>query len=220
MRGPPCVVCILVNTHSTRSPAPFRSRQKLRKLSYTTNKYSRKEIQALSTKHVHFDNGEEHRHNFTGFGEGYGHVMFLNIPELVYPVSIGPGISKVGTDGIPMKRGIERAIDMGGTVIWCHNKWGLEDIPNWLAGRLHANNIFDGGTHGSYRHSFYGYWDIGLDVPVSTGTDWFIFDFSRVYTKTEKNVTPKQWLEHLSQGKSYITNGPVADHFRAGVCES
>jgi hypothetical protein len=178
---------------------------------YTTNRYSRKELTALSTDHVHFDNGQEHRHNFGAGGEGYGHVMLLNIPELVYPVSIGPGISKVGTDGIPMKRGIERAREMGGTVIWCHNKWGLEDIPNWLSGRLHANNIFDGGTHGSYRHSFYRYWDIGLKVPVSTGTDWFIYDFSRVYIKTNGNVTPEEWLKHLADCKSYITNGPLLE---------
>ena len=178
---------------------------------YTTNRYSREELRALSTDHVHFDNGEEHRHNFAGFGEGYGHVMLLNIPELVYPVSIGPGISKVGTDGIPIKRGIERAREMGGTVIWCHNKWGLEDIPNWLSGRLHANNIFDGGTHGSYRHSFYRYWDIGLRVPVSTGTDWFIYDFSRVYAKTDQNVTPEEWLKYLADSRCYITNGPLLE---------
>src|SRR6185436_7795670 len=45
-----------------------------------------------------FDNGQEHRHNFTGFDEGYGHVMFLHLPELIQPVSIGPGIMKKGTD--------------------------------------------------------------------------------------------------------------------------
>jgi hypothetical protein len=178
---------------------------------YITNRYSRQEIQALSNKHVHFDNGQEHRHNFGPGDEGYGHVMLLNIPEKVYPVSIGPGISKVGTDGIPIQRGIERAREMGGTVIWCHNKWGLEDIPNWLSGRRHANNIFDGGTHGSYQHSFYRYWDIGLKVPVSTGTDWFIYDFSRVYAKTNGNVTPAEWLKTLAESETYITNGPLLE---------
>lgn len=178
---------------------------------YTTNRYAPKELHALSTDHVHFGYGEEHRHNFGPGGEGYGHVMLLNIPELVYPVSIGPGISRVGTDGIPIKRGIDRAREMGGTVIWCHNKWGLEDIPNWISGRLHANNIFDGGTHGSYRHSFYRYWDIGLRVPVSTGTDWFIYDFSRVYAKTNGNVTAEEWLKYLADSRSYITNGPLLE---------
>lgn len=178
---------------------------------YITNKYSRADLHALSNDHVHFDHGEEHRHNFTGFEEGYGHVMLLAIPELVYPVSIGPGISKTGTDGIPLKRGIERARELGGTVIWCHNQWGLEDIPNWFAGRLHANNIFDGGTHGSYEHSFYRYLDCGLKVPFSTGTDWFIYDFARVYVPATERPTPEEWLAQLAAGRSYITNGPLLE---------
>lgn len=178
---------------------------------YISNEYTREDLHALNTDHVNFDNGEEHRHNFNAGGEGYGHVMLLSIPELVYPVSIGPGISKTGTDGIPLKRGIERTHDIGGTVIWCHNAWGLEDIPNWLSGRLHANNIFDGGSRGSYAHSFYRYWDVGIDVPVSTGTDWFIYDFSRVYVPAPDQITPEQWLAQLEQGRSYITNGPFLE---------
>jgi hypothetical protein len=134
--------------------------------------------------------------------------MLLNIPELVYPVSIGPGISKTGTDGIPLRRGIERAREMEGSVIWCHNAWGLEDIPSWLAGTLHANNIFDGGTHGSFKHSFYRYLNLGIKVPFSTGTDWFIYDFSRVYVPADKRLSAEQWLRQLRAGKSFITNGP------------
>ncbi len=178
-------------------------------VNYTSNGYTRSDLNALNTDHVHFDNGEEHRHNFTGQGQGYGHVMLLSIPELVYPVSIGPGISKTGTDGIPLRRGIERAHEMGGTVIWCHNDWGLEDVPDWVSGRLHANNIFDGGSHGSYAHSFYRYWSTGIKVPVSTGTDWFIYDFSRVYVPAPGRITPEQWLHQLEAGRSYITNGPL-----------
>ncbi len=178
-------------------------------VNYISNQYARSDLRALNTDHVHFDNGEEHRHNFTGQGQGYGHVMLLSIPELVYPVSIGPGISKTGTDGIPLRRGIERAHEMGGTVIWCHNDWGLEDVPDWVAGRLHANNIFDGGSHGSYAHSFYRYWSAGIKVPVSTGTDWFIYDFSRVYVPAPGRITPEQWLDQLEAGRSYITNGPL-----------
>ncbi|MGD9856283.1 MAG: CehA/McbA family metallohydrolase, partial [Planctomycetaceae bacterium] len=180
-------------------------------IDYTSNTYSRSDLHALNTGRVQFDNGEEHRHNFAAQGQGYGHVMLLSIPELVYPVSIGPGISKTGSDGIPLRRGIERAHEIGGTVIWCHNDWGLEDVPNWLAGRLHANNIFDGGTHGSYEHSFYRYWNAGIRVPMSTGTDWFIYDFNRVYVPAPGRITPEQWLDRLAAGRSFITNGPLLE---------
>lgn len=183
---------------------------------YITNRYSKHEIESLSTDHVHFGHGQEHRHNFNAGEEGYGHVMLLNIPELIYPVSIGPGISQTGTDGIPLQRGIDKAIESGGSVIWCHNHWGLEDIPNWLAGRLHANNIFDGGSRGSYQHSFYRYWETGIKVPVSTGTDWFIYDFSRVYVPSQNALDIEQWLEKLKSGHSYITNGPLLEFSVSG----
>jgi hypothetical protein len=165
-----------------------------------------------------FDNGEEHRHNFTGFEEGYGHVMLLHLSDLIQPVSIGPGITKQGTDSPSLRQGIDQARGLGGTIIWCHNQWGLEDIPNWLEGKLHANNIFDGGTHGSYKHSFYRYLNAGLKVPFSTGTDWFIYDFSRVYVFAGngqvgggKYLSSEQWLEQLSAGRSFITNGPLLE---------
>jgi len=180
-------------------------------LEYTSNKYTRGQLEKLSNDHVHFGHGEEHRHNFTPYDEGYGHVMLLDIPQLIHPVSIGPGITKEGTDDIPLRRGIEQARGLGGKVIWCHNAWGLEDIPNWLAGRLHANNIFDGGTHGSYQHSFYRYLNTGIRVPFSTGTDWFIYDFSRVYVPGGPQMTVRQWLDQLALGRSYITNGPLLE---------
>jgi len=165
-----------------------------------------------------FDNGQEHRHNFEAFGEGYGHVMFLHIPEYVQPASIGPGIMKRGTDSPPLAAGMQLARNQGSTAIWCHNNWGLEAIPSWLAGRLHANNIFDGGVRGSYKHTFYRYLNAGLKVPFSTGTDWFIYDFARVYVVADpgmvgadKFLSSEQWLDHLARGRSFITNGPVLE---------
>jgi hypothetical protein len=183
---------------------------------YSTNNYTRKQLQALSNAHTRFDHGEEHRHNFSSWEEGYGHVMLLNIPELIKPVSIGPGITDNGTDGTPLRVGIDKARSFDGRIIWCHNAWGLEDIPSWLAGRLDANNIFDGGTHGSYEHSFYRYLNIGLRVPFSTGTDWFMYDFSRVYIQSEKQLSPEDWLAHLAEGRSYISNGPLLEFSVSG----
>ncbi len=175
------------------------------------------ELKRLSTNGLLFAPGEEHRHNFGGYGEGYGHVMFLDIVKLIQPVSIGPGIMGDGTDGRPIQRGMEEARGDGATVVWCHNTFGLEDVPNWMSGLLHAQNIFDGGDHGSYKDSFYRYLNLGLKVPFSTGTDWFIYDFSRVYVPIEGELTSKKWLEQLAAGRSYITNGPflefhVGDH--------
>ncbi|HTI51113.1 MAG TPA: CehA/McbA family metallohydrolase [Planctomycetaceae bacterium] len=179
---------------------------------YITNRYTSADLARLSEgSDVLYGNGEEHRHNFTAGGEGYGHVMLLNLQQLVQPVSIGPGIMRIGTDGLPVQRGIDAARRQGGTAVWCHNDWGLEHVPNWVLGRLDAQNIFDGGEHGSYRDSFYPLLNAGLRVPFSTGTDWFIYDFARVYVPVAESVTPAAWLKSLAAGRSYITNGPFLE---------
>lgn len=180
-------------------------------LEYTSNKYTPAELEKLATNHVHFGHGQEHRHNYGAGGEGYGHILLLEIPYIIRPVSIGPGITLTGHDEPAMQQGIDEARRVGGTVVWAHNMFGFEDVPNWLTGRVHANNIFDGGTRGSYKESFYRYLNVGLRVPFSTGTDWFIYDFSRVYVQTDRAVTPREWLALLSAGKTYITNGPLLE---------
>lgn len=177
---------------------------------YTSNHYSKVDLAELTAKSgVVFGNGEEHRHNFAGFGQGYGHVMLLNIDELIQPVSIGPGIMKTGTDGIPLTRGIQQAKRDGATAIWCHNVFGYEADPNWILGRLDAMNIYDGGQRAGYRERFYQLLNAGMKIPFSTGTDWFMYDFSRVYVRMDEPVTVDNWLKALSAGRSFITNGPL-----------
>jgi len=182
---------------------------------YISNRFTAADLAALSRSGVLFANGEEHRHNFGAQGEGYGHVMLLDLLRLIQPVSIGPGIMKRGTDGIPLHSGIDTARRDGASAIWCHNHWGFEDVPNWLTGRLDAQNIFDGGEHGSFEHSFYRYLDLGLQIPFSTGTDWFQYDFSRVYVPVGRPLKAKEWLRSLASGRSFITNGPLLE-FEAG----
>ena len=184
---------------------------------YTSNRYTTDDLAKLTGESgVVFGNGEEHRHNFAGFGQGYGHVMLLDIKKLILPVSIGPGIMKAGHDGLPLRRGIETARRDGATIVWCHNEWGLEALPSWLAGRIDAQNIFDGGIRSSYRDSFYRYLNAGLKVPFSTGTDWFMYDFSRVYVPVSGKLTSRTWLKQLATGQSYITNGPFLEFTVAG----
>lgn len=168
-------------------------------------------LRRLSRDGVLFANGEEHRHNFGRGGEGYGHVMWLNLQKLIRPVSIGPGIMRSGTDGVALQQGTRKARDDGATVIWCHNSFGYEDLPNWVGGLLHAQNIFDGGSQGSYEDTFYRYLNLGMRVPFSTGTDWFIYDFARVYVPVYGDLTAASWLKELRAGKSFITNGPLLE---------
>jgi hypothetical protein len=137
--------------------------------------------------------------------------MLLGLKELVQPVSIGEGIAKTPPDFPPLARGLDNAHQQDGTAIWCHNNWGFEDIPNWLTGRLDAQNIFDGGSHGGFADSFYHYLNAGLKVPFSTGTDWFMDDFARVYAEVDGDLTAESWLTALRAGRTFITNGPLLE---------
>lgn len=178
---------------------------------YVTNQYPVGRLRELEGRGVMIAGGEEHRHNFDSYNQGYGHVMLLGIQKLVQPVSIGYGISKRHPDAPAIQRGIDTAHDQNGTAIWCHNNWGLEDVPNWVAGKLDAQNIFDGGSHGSYEESFYHYLNAGLQVPFSTGTDWFLYDFARAYARVDGDLTPASWLDSLRSGRTFITNGPLLE---------
>jgi TolB protein len=82
-------------------------------------------------------------------------------------------------------------------------------VPSALAGRFDALNVFDGSRGGTYEERYYRYLDIGLRLPISTGTDWFLYDFSRVYARVEGETTIKNWLQALKSGRNVATNGPL-----------
>lgn len=179
--------------------------------SYVSNQYPIGDLKGLGGTRVLMNNGEEHRNNFKAYGPGYGHVMFLNIKQLVQPVSIGPGITGKGTDGVPLQQGIDEAHRQGGTTIWCHNGAGTERVPNFVSGKVDAQNIFDGNAQERYEDTFYHYLNAGLRVPFSTGTDWFLYDLSRVYARVRGSLGIQSWLDALEAGRTFITNGPLLD---------
>lgn len=178
---------------------------------YISNEYPAGPLEHLKVEGVLFNNGEEHRHNFTGFGQGYGHVMLLDLKKFVKPASLGPGITGGGFDDTPLRPGIDNARGQGATIIWCHNTNGHEDVPSALAGRLHALNVFDGSRGGTYAENYYKYLNIGLKMPISTGTDWFMYDFSRVYAAVKGELTVKSWLDAVRAGRCQATNSPLLD---------
>lgn len=176
---------------------------------YITNRYPAGPVKEFDGSGVLVSNGEEYRHNFTPFGQGYGHVMFLNIKEHIKPASLGPGITAAGVDDTPLAPGVATARQQGGTIVWCHNTSGHEAIPRLLAGDLHALNVFDGSRGGTFEDKYYRFLNIGVRLPISTGTDWFMYDFARVYAKAPSPLTHAGWLEALRGGRNSISNGPL-----------
>ena len=178
-------------------------------VNYITNRYPIGDLKQFNATGVLVNNGEEHRHNFGSYGEGYGHVMFLNINKLVKPVSLGSGITGIGNDEVALRPGIEDARKQGGTIIWCHNTSGFEGVPNALAGRVDALNVFDGSRSGTFEESYYRFLNVGMRFPISTGTDWFVYDFARVYAKVPGPLTIPKWLDAVKAGRCQATNGPL-----------
>src|SRR5262249_42751378 len=109
----------------------------------------------------------------------------------------------------PLAPGIDDARQQGGTAIWCHNTNGYEGLPRALAGRLDAFNVFDGSRTGTFEERYYLLLNIGLRLPLSTGTDWFMYDFARVYAKATEPLTIDGWLGAVKAGRCQATNGPL-----------
>jgi hypothetical protein len=187
---------------------------------YVSNQFTRDDLLRWSNSRYIFVNGQEHRHE-GGLASGrggpqevrYGHVLFLDLPQLVPPVSYGAIFdpAKKPSDAVPMRKAILAAREQQSTIIWCHGQQGQEDIPNWVDGVLHAQNIYDGGSEGTFETLFYTYLNAGMRVPFSTGTDWGTYDFSRVYVPIEGEITSRAFRDALAQGRSFITNGTLLE---------
>lgn len=179
---------------------------------YISNTFTSADLERFSARSgVRFGYGEEYRHNFARNSEGYGHVMFLDLTQLILPASLGEAITKLSNDDFGLRPGIERARAQAATILWCHAARGTEDIPNWVSGLVDVQMLFDTGNIGSYGDALYPYLNIGLRVPLATGTDWFFRDASMTCVMAEEGADSASWLEALRAGRSFITNGPLLE---------
>lgn len=177
-------------------------------LKYISNKYPIGRLPEFSKNGTLIDMGEEARNNKGPYDFGYGHVLFLNIPRLVEPVSTGllspipnapdfPTISMLCDD----------AKSLGGTTIWCHNGQGMELPVAAALGSVDAFNVGD-AEPGEYSR-YYQFLNCGFRMPIATGTDWYIYDHNRVFVQTGGAFTYESWLAGLRAGRSFITSGPL-----------
>ena len=179
-------------------------------LEYATNKYTPGMLTDFSSAHHYVQCGEENRHNFDAWGPtGYGHVMFLNIRNVVEPVSRGLLVDAFDPDYPPLSYACDDAHRQGGVVIWCHNGQGMEAPVAAALGKLDAFNLFDPNWTDVEYDIYYRMLNSGIRLPASTGSDWFICSANRVYAYTGQSFEYPSWLEALKQGRTFITNGPA-----------
>jgi hypothetical protein len=179
-------------------------------LPYAVNKYPVGLLTDFSSAHHVVDCGEENRHNQAAWEIGYGHVILLRLREAVLPVSRGILIGAGDPDYPPLCYACDEARRQGGLAIWCHNGAGMEAPVAAILGKLDAFNLFDPYWVMPEEYTiWYHLLNCGIDLPASTGSDWYICSNNRVYARCEGNFTYESWLNGLQAGRTFITNGPA-----------
>jgi hypothetical protein len=177
---------------------------------YITNRYPVGRLPQFSRDGTLMDMGEEARNNraFTEFG--YGHVLFLNIPRPIEPVSTGLLAADPKSPDYPTLSTLcQQAIGMGGTTVWCHNGSGIESPVAAALGLMNAYNLADGLAADYAR--YYQLLNCGLPIAASSGTDWWIYDHNRVYAQVEGEFRYESWIAALRAGRTFTTNGPLVE---------
>ena len=106
---------------------------------YITNRYPVGRLPQFSRDGTIMDMGEEARNNRTFGGFGYGHVLFLNIPKAIEPVSTGLLAKEKNAPDFPtLSMLCAEARRLGGTTVWCHNGSGMESPVAAALGQMDA----------------------------------------------------------------------------------
>ena len=179
-------------------------------LEYATNKFAPGMLNDFSSEGYYVECGEENRHNANGSHEiGYGHIMLLNIRNIVHPVSRGLLVDAFDPDYPPLSYACDDAHRQGGIVIWCHNGNGMEAPVAGALGKVDAFNVFDPTWMEPEYDIYYKMLNTGIELPLSTGSDWFVSNANRVYAYTGSTFDYEDWLKALISGKTFVTNGPA-----------
>ncbi len=182
-------------------------------LNYASNRFPVGVMTDYTSSHHVLDVGEENRHNAPNNDVGYGHVMFLRIRNQVEPVSRGFLVDDFHPDYPPLCYACDDAREQGGITIWCHNGRGMEAPVAAALGKLDAFNLFDPYWMDPEYDLWYRMLNCGLNLPASTGTDWFVCSNNRVYVQLDDGAefSYASWIEGMKAGRTYITNGPAVD---------
>jgi hypothetical protein len=165
----------------------------------------------LSTDDHVLDVGEESRHNDTPWHIGLGHIMLINLKELVEPVSRGILVDDASPDYPPLVDACDATRAQGGVVLWCHNGNGMEAPIAAALGKLDGLNLFDPYWMDPEYDLWYRLLNCGVRLPASTGSDWFVCSSNRVYVEVDAGFSYPSWLARLREGRSFVTDGPILD---------
>ncbi len=166
---------------------------------------------------------EESRHGFLG------HTVLMDLEDLVYPLTWGPGNEGVygGIDYPAMAMQADKTHAQGGFVGWAHFPYPNGEIAIDIAlGKVDSVDLFTWGDAFGPRGQrpgstevYYRFLNCGFDLPATAGTDkmWNtqVVGIPRTYVKIEGDLTYQKWIEGIRAGRTFVTTGPVLS-FEAG----
>jgi hypothetical protein len=188
---------------------------KRRELPYASNAFPIGR-HAISTHDHVVDVGEESRHNHEPWRIGLGHIMLINIPSIVEPISRGVLVDDASPDYPPLVDACDGARAKGGLVLWCHNANGMEAPVAAALGRLDGLNLFDPYWMDPEYDLWYRLLNCGIKLPASTGSDWYVCSSNRVYVDVGSAFSYDSWLAGLRAGRTFVTDGPILNLSVAG----
>jgi hypothetical protein len=155
----------------------------------------------------------------------YGHMAFLDIPELIEPVGTGDRQGEVNRADYPTNYEMaKRARDRGGMVIACHGGHG--EFPVDLAlGVIDGVEVLQGNkwfmqyeNEALFTPHWYHALNCGFKIPGTAASDYpvlrdKILNHMCNYVYVEGDFTPEAWLEGLKKGRFFVTNGPQVIDF-------
>ncbi len=182
-------------------------------------------------RHLLYTN-EEFRNHFLG------HLIFLNLKKLVWPISTGEQPEN-GWGGYALPThadAAEMARSQGGLVIWAHFPYPNGECPVDVAlGKIDAFDILTAGDpfelHPTLRRIYkmyrpkvydmapidvyYAYLNCGFRVSASSGSDKMSptvpMGSARVYVKTGSTVDYPSWVRGIRKGNTFISTAPLIE---------
>jgi hypothetical protein len=200
-------------------PVLIVSHLKRREIPYASNAFPIGRHPLSTDEHV-IDVGEESRHNDEPWRIGLGHIMLINLREVVEPISRGLLVDDASPDYPPLVDACHGARTQGGVVLWCHNANGMEAPVAAALGRLDGLNLFDPYWMDPEYDLWYRLLNCGIRLPASTGSDWYVCSSNRVYVDVPGSFSYERWLAGLRAGRTTVTDGPLLRLSVAGQAPS
>ncbi len=189
-------------------------------------------LNRLSDKRYFLYTNEEFRNHFLG------HLIFLNLRQLVWPVSTGevPENGWGGYDWPTHADAAQMAKDQDGLVIWAHFPYPNGECPVDVAlGKIDAFDILTTGNpfklHPTLQRVYkmygpkvydrapidlyYDYLNCGFHISASAGSDKMNTSVpmgsARVYVQSESGLDYQSWIDGIRKGKTFISTGPMIE---------